>query len=189
MNTTYKQHIVSPFQVKKKTYDISGKDHPVQEEIRKNLGELHLTAVFEEDTQTLQAFRHVSGVIAFLCTLKKDDQIIGFGRGVSVVTKLNRYVERTVSFAQNSALIDSVVRATKMLDALHLSSSGQQNTVITKDNEDFSPITTKQKNYLLKLLQTTNIINQNSRDQMEDEIDGMSKEEAAEKISFLIESR
>src|SRR3989344_1987016 len=153
MNTSYKRDVVSPFQMRNRPYDIQN-NSVVQEEIKKNIKTYSLTAEFTEDIQTLQAFKHINGVIAFLCTLKKDGQVIGFGRGMSVISSQNRFLEKAVTFSANAALIDSVVRASKIIDITQVD-FGNQNTFSipnkpygTKEVEEFIPITDKQKNFL-----------------------------------------
>ncbi len=197
MNTSYRRDIVSPIQLKSRPYDIQT-NRAVQDEIRKNICTLHFTAEFAEDTQTLQAFKNIPGVVGFICTLRKDGKdgpILGFGRGMTVINKLNRYLEKTVSFAANASLIDSVVRATKMLDALHIDFTKQntaaettvtpveQETYGQRENE-FVPITPRQRGYLLKLLE-----NIGADDSEINSVDEMSKSDAAGRISKLAATR
>lgn len=186
MNTSYKKNIPSPFQFRNRPYNIEN-NMAVRDEIKKNICTLNLTAEFTEDVQTLQAFKHIPGVIAFLCVLKKDGQVIGFGRGMSVVTQANRYLNRVVNFSQNAALIDSVVRATKMLDALHLNNNQQSTDVVSRDTyetkevEGFIPITDRQMKFLSKLLQS------NAASEKElSQVEFLSKNEAREKINLLV---
>ncbi len=188
MITNYKQNndIVSPF-VKKQAYDISGNE-TVQEEVRKNLGEYHFTATFEQDVETLKALQPISSaVIGYICKLKLNGQVISFGRGMSVITHLNKYMERNISFAFNAALIDAVVRGVKVLDVMHTNINQEQNTDTmsnetyeTKKTQNFIPITEKQKNFLLRLLKS-NHASENEYSL----VDGLSKNEAREKINLL----
>ena len=185
MNNYYKKEIVSPIQLKNRPYDIQS-NRAVQDEIRKNLGVYHLTAEFTEDTQTSQALQ-IPGVISFLCTLKKDNQVIGFGRGLSVISGQNRFLEKSVSYAANAALIDSVVRAVKVLSVTSLDFNGQDTVAVpsetyaTKPVENFVPISPKQRGYLLKLLES------NGADENElNEVDELSRSEAASRINMLV---
>ena len=127
MITNYKSNIISPFQIKKPEFDISDKEHPVQTEIRKNVGTITLTVEFTEDKQTLESFKHIPGLIAFTCAIKKGSELIGIGHGTSVVSRINKYLERTVRSAFTASMVDAVVRSTKILDALYLSNN-QQNS-------------------------------------------------------------
>ena len=116
MNTNYKNEIPSPFQVKK--YD---RKDPLRADIERNIGKFNLEVTVEEDKNTLALFKHVPGpIIAYIATLRKDSKVVGIGRGLSVLSKMNKYVDRAVRFAFNASLIDSVVHSTKALDALYL---------------------------------------------------------------------
>ena len=126
MKTIYEPKYISPFQImERKMLNTQSKGHPVAEEVQKSVGTYELSATFEEDSQTLQTLKHVPGLIAFICTLKKGTQIIGQGRGMAVLNKVNRFIERTVRAAFNASLVDAVVRS-KLLDALHLETISQQ---------------------------------------------------------------
>jgi len=118
--TNYKTaSLKSPFQA------IDDKRHPVFQEIAKNLGVIHLTATVAEDTQTRNLLKF-PGVIAFICTLRKGSEIIGIGRGSTIINKMNKFIERTVRVAFNSAVIDSVMQSTKMLNTLNIESGDKQ---------------------------------------------------------------
>ena len=130
----------------------------------------------------------IPGVISFLCTLKKDNQIIGFGRGLSVISGQNRFLEKSVSYAANAALIDSIVRGVKVLGVSSLDFGGQDTvavpseTYVTKPVENFVPITDKQKGFLWRLLQQ-------SDDASEEDfgnIESLSKDQARQKINQLV---
>ncbi|MDO8496239.1 MAG: hypothetical protein Q7S43_02180 [bacterium] len=196
--TTYKPRpsIVSPFQrMRQKTDDVfnvrDNKQHPVRAEIAKCVGTINLTATIEEDSQTLSLFKHVPGLIAFTCHLKRGDDIIGVGRGASVLNKVNKYVEKSVHFAVNASLIDSVVRATKILDMLRL---GAEPTVADnvvadehKSRDEGVGITPKQQNYLLELIQ--NISDEDERARWESQIGGFTREDASEAIQSFVNAR
>jgi hypothetical protein len=177
MITNYKSSVVSPFQIKKPEFDISDREHPVQTEIRKNIGTFSLTVEISEDKATLESFKHVPGLIAFKCSLKKGPELIGIGHGSSVVSRINKYLERTVRFAYAESIKDAVGRSAKIMDAIYLSNN-QQNS------NDIEPATEKQKKYLLELLQ--------SADASEEECEkvlSLSKDEASDRINFLVTSR
>jgi hypothetical protein len=105
------------------------KKNPAFEEIEKSTGIFTITAEIKEDIETVNLFKHIPNLIAFLCTLKIGGQIIGEGRGASVLTKINKYIEKSVNFAWNASLIDAVVRSTKTLDSLYLKATSQKETV------------------------------------------------------------
>jgi len=123
MNSTYKPSIKSPFQMMPtKSFANQERKHPVREEIERNIGVINLTAEIQEDKVTLGALKHIPGLISYICVLKNsaDGSIIGIGRGTSVINRLNKFFERTIRVAFNSAVIDSVMQSTKMLNTLRL---------------------------------------------------------------------
>jgi len=105
--------------------------------------------------------------------LKEGWASFGIRRGMSVVNRLNKYLDKSINYAANAALIDSVVRATKMLDVLHIDFT-KQNTVAKTQvapvesveqesyyeprESKFVPITPRQRGYLVKLLESSGLI-------------------------------
>lgn len=131
---SYRPRVASPFhpaQVpRKKAYDTQDKKHPAREEISKCLGSHNITAVVEEDMQTLTALQHVEGLVAFLVTITRDGKAISQGRGSAVLNPMNRFISRTVASAFNSALADAVIRATRVLDTLRPKTEGEDGKVL-----------------------------------------------------------
>lgn len=166
-------------------FDVQDKRHPVRKLIQKNVGAMNFTATIEEDGQTLALFKHIHGLVAFVCTLKRDNEILAQGRGAAVLNRVNRYVERTVYTAANASLIDAVVRATKVLDTLRLDTGSTiaDNAVAEtyKPVDGGGNITEKQKNYLLELIDA-NVTDEDERNQWEGRVGGLSREEASEAI-------
>ena len=207
--TTYKKPIPSPYQAtQKKSFNVQASHPAVKNEIQKNVGSYTFTAVFEEDIQTLSIFKNVKGLIAFVCTLiGKDKEIIGQGRGTAVLSKINKYVEKTIRYAFNSALLDAVAKATKSLDTLKIETIDQKNDdeqieevfPIEEDNdqkvddigielpETFNEksvtrgITLKQRDYLMQLV-SKNIKSELERDRWESEVDNLTSEQASQAI-------
>lgn len=188
-----------------KAFDVQDARHPVRNEISNSIGEYSFKAVFEEDIQTINLFKHIPGLIAFICTLKRDAEIIGQGRGTAVLSKVNRYVDRTVRIAFNSALIDAVVRSTKGMDVLNMDITGSKGPAIAVEDErsvkdgytglelpetfDRKPvsqgITEKQKGFLRKLV-AANIKNELERDRWESEIDNLTSAQASQAIKQFV---
>jgi len=98
--------------------DVRSPSHPVMDEINKCIGTYQLEVVVEEDAQTLTMFKHIPGLIAFIATIKCGNRIVGQGRGSACLSSTNRFIERAVHCAFNSAVVDSVMRSTKVLDVL-----------------------------------------------------------------------
>ena len=211
MNPTYTRSVPSPISsfrtLSNKAFDIQDARHPVRDEISRSIGEYNFTAVFEEDIQTIALFKHVPGLIAFICTLKRGTEVVGQGRGTAVLSKVNRYVDRTVRIAFNAALIDAVVRSTKALDVLNVDITDNKGPAIVagdqrhvKDGytglelpESFSEkpvsksqgITAKQRDFLRKLV-TANVKNELERDRWESEIDNLTSAQASQAIKQFV---
>jgi hypothetical protein len=211
MYTTYKnRNIPSPYQVlEKQEFDVRNNKNPIIVEMEKNIGSYTFTAVFERDIQTLEIFKNVKGLIAFVCTLVgKNNEIIGQGRGTSVISsKINKYVEKTIRYAFNSALLDAVAKATKSLDTLKIEATDQKDDaepieeifpIEEEHNQKVSDtgmelpetfnekpatqgITLKQRDYLKQLV-ATNVKSELERDRWESEIDNLSRNEASQAI-------
>ena len=178
MKTAYKPSLISPFHMMtKKALDTQNKDHPIQEEIHKSLGTFTFSATFERDTHSLEIFKNIPGIVCYICTLRKGDQVIGEGRGTAVLGKVNKYLERTVRYAFNSSLIDAVARSTKMIDALYLDGPAVEEEMKVVEN----PITDKQKSYLTELIKN-NVDDEGERNRWMLDIPKLSKDEASEAI-------
>jgi len=198
MNQTYyKNRTASPFQIiKKETIKPSesvGQKHPaVMEEIKKCIGTQDLKITFEEDTQTLSLLKHVSGLVGFICTIRRGNQILSQGRGTSVFNSTNRYISRTVRGAMNASLVDGIVRCTKIFDALTPEISNQSQDIrvgLTGEGEyEPQPITDKQKTYLQELIKK-NVEDEDEINHWKTEINNLTKDEASQQIEkFLAES-
>src|ERR1035437_4038227 len=111
-----RKEIPSPF-MKKREFDVQGQNHPVQEEVRKCLYSFNLNVTIEQDTETLKMFNHLTGgVVAFLVTMRKGSDVVGVGRGMSVFDSHNKFIERNVWYAKNSAMVDCMAKSVKMMD-------------------------------------------------------------------------
>lgn len=85
------------------------------------------TAEFIKDTDAMEAFTDLKGVIAFVCDLYKDGVKVGQGRGAAVLGKNANDPNKTIKMAQKSAFIDAVIRASGLSD------------FYTQDLEDMAP--------------------------------------------------
>ena len=187
-------------------FDVQNVKHPARQEVLKNIGKYELTAEFTEDSQTLSLFKHIPGLIAYICTLSntKTGSILGQGRGTAVLSKINRYVDRSVAVARNASLIDSVVRAAKGMEALSLGTNDQGDGATPIETirearpiytglelpETFNEkpstqkmISTKQKEYLRGLV--AKIKDEFQREKWLSELDNLSSSEASEAIQSL----
>lgn len=157
------------------------KDSPVREEIEKCIGEHKLIAYVEEDVHTLVTMKHITGLIAFLCTLTRDGKVIAQGSGASILNATtNRWMKRNVLSAFHSSIIDAVMKATKILGTL--SPIDGVMTVGNIENLSVTPITEKQATYLQQLIQD-NVPDIGERRKQEARIPHLSKQEASELIA------
>jgi hypothetical protein len=140
--------------------------NPIQEEIAKNVGTYNLTAVIEEDKETLSKLKNIPNSICFLCTLKIGNEIIGIGRGSANLNRMNRGIERGVRYSFGNSIIDAIVRGVKNLDALYFNTINKPENKIREEvdlegrdspaffGEDDMPqvATEKQLNFAKKLI-------------------------------------
>lgn len=184
--TTYKGPVPTPFPVsRKRPYEAKNvsKSDTVQEEIKKLLGTYQFSATFETDSQTVTTLKHVPGIIAFLCTIKKGDKVVGQGRGTAVINQVNRFIVRTINFAFNAALIDAVVRSTKILDVFRPDAVAHPWAEASPASLDEEPdiATPKQIEYLRQLIQI-NVEDEDRREGMESQLSELTKSEASKMI-------
>ncbi len=184
--TTYKNRIPSPFQVnRKKPFEAKNvaESDTVRSEVNKLLGTYQFSATFEVDTQTVSTLKHIPGLIAFLCTIRKGDQVVGQGRGTAVINQVNRFIVRTINFGFNAALIDAIVRSTKILDVFRPDSVPHPWTSAdSKTQEVESDIATpKQIEYLRQLIQI-NVEEDDRREGMEAQLSELTRSEASKMI-------
>lgn len=187
MNTAYQSRL-SPYQLKPKhpieilrtkAYDTQDKEHPVRQEVKKCLGSHSITAVVEEDMQTLTALKGVEGVIAFLCTLTKNGQVISQGRGSAVLNQNHRFIGRTVGCAFNAAISDAAIRCTKVLDTFRDKTEAEIEESLR--GSDTEPATEKQLEYLRQLIQTK-VTNGEERRRWEEQLGTLTKDAASASI-------
>lgn len=70
-----------------------------------------ISIIFTRDTETLESFKSVDGLVAFIATLKRGEQVVGQGRGCALLSKNGGDYNKTVKMAQKSAAIDGTLRA------------------------------------------------------------------------------
>ena len=186
MTTTYQKRISSPYQPKSNTAVI--KKHPAQDEITRCLGSYNLNVTFTEDKATIEMFKHIPNIIAILCTIKKDDKVIGVGRGHASLSKVNKYVERTVFTAVNYSLIDAISKTTRIVDALHTDTEANSKSVPVNNDARYESknyhqemITDKQRNFLVELIHT-NVTDEDDRESRIMQLDDLTRQEASEAI-------
>lgn len=185
MNTTYKPRISSPYQVAQRpVYKKETSKDTVQEEMQKLIGRYEFTAEFAVDTQTATTLKDIPGrVIAFICTLKLGDKVIGQGRGTTAINQINKFIVRNICFAFNASLVDAIVRSTKIQDMFRADSIPHPWSNTTDDTKlDLSDgITDKQRTYLLELI-NTKVDDEDEREGWLSQLSELTREEASQAI-------
>ncbi len=159
--------------------DVRDANHPARLEINRCLGVYDLKAIVEEDLQTSALMKHMPGLISIVCTLKLKDKVIAQGYGSSVLNQNNRYINRAVHMAVNSAVADSVIRATKVLGTLQDEVDAMVATPMPSE-----PITEPQKKYLRELA-LQQMDDEDEREQFLSELPELTKQEASMRIQQL----
>jgi hypothetical protein len=176
-NTNYRSSIPSPFQARQKL-------DPVQQAIDQNIGKFNLEISIEEDKETVIQLKDIPGpIIAYKCTVRRGSQILGIGRGSNILSKINKWVDRSVRYTLNASIIDSIVQSVKALDVLYLKDSGEVLTQETMGEIDYA--SDKQKSYLRELIRS-NVFDESKRKYWESQIDLLTKDEASEKIQSFV---
>ena len=158
MNNRYRNNI---------PYSSQGRKDQLRTEIEKNIGKINLEITVEEDKDSINLLKHITGpIIAYKATVRKNFQVIGVGRGSSIITRLNKYYDRSIRYSWNASLIDGIIQSVKSLDALYLASNNQKETESSEskdmEGQDFQAsytedlpqtCTEKQRNFLSKLVE------------------------------------
>jgi hypothetical protein len=158
----------------------------MRQEVRKLCGTYNLSATFSEDASSLDLLK-TPGLIAIKCVLSKDGKPVGIGHGSSVITRINRGIERSIFGCLNGALMSAVNSACKTLDALRLeaaenkASGGIGEAYKAKGGEEGVLATDKQREYLKQLLQMHP--DEEVREHWLSNLDVLTKSEASEAIS------
>jgi hypothetical protein len=192
MNTKYQHQVKSPYQAttaRREVFDVTNKNHPVREIIgRYTNSSINLTLSFEEDRETVSKLKNDS-IVAFTCIIRKGDRILGIGRGHSSLSPVNKYLERTVYTALNYSMIDSLSKATRVLDAFHtgqnLPLQSMVEPVVSKgyemrDSYSSDKISEKQKSYLQELISMN--VDEDEREGMLTQLDDLTRSEASDMI-------
>jgi len=177
MNTNYKSSIPSPFQVRQRL-------DPIQQAVQANVGKFNLEISVEEDKETALLLKHLPGpVIAYKCTVRKGTQVLGIGRGSGILSKINKWVDRSIRYTVNASIIDSIVQSVKALDVLCLKDNDESPAQETFGEIDYA--SDKQKNYLRELIRS-NVFDEGKRKYWESQIEQLTKDEASEKIQSFV---
>src|SRR3989344_7991921 len=112
-STTYQRGIRSPFHAwafqkspQRKPVMAKNERDPLSDTVQECIGSFDVTATFEKDESTLALLKNVEGLVAFICTLKRNGEVISQGRGSAIVNRKSRFIDRAVSTAFGSAFVD-----------------------------------------------------------------------------------
>jgi hypothetical protein len=162
----------------------------------KCLGTYSFTATFSLDNQTLEQFKHVPGLISFLCVLRRGSEVIGEGRGVGKLSSVNKYIERTLVYSRNASFLDAVTRSIKMFDTFPIVNQMKDGNSVTEEDKQISiienitpisgtKISEKQRTYLIGLVEKR-VIDKEERHRWQNKINNFSKNQASQAIKSFI---
>ncbi len=166
-----------------------------------------LVATFNRDTDTIESFRGIEGLVAFICVLECSGGVAGQGRGAATLKSHGNDANKTIKMAQKSAFIDAVIRTTGLSDIFtsdledmpvenitvalpeeHKEASSDKNYFPKNTEEGDTSITAKQKDLLISLI-SERIASASERERWFQEVESCSKFDASEMISsFLMRS-
>lgn len=158
-----------------------------------------LVATFVRDTETIESFRSIDGLVAYVCTLARSGEIAGQGRGAAVLKSHGNDANKTVKMAQKSAFIDAVIRSTGLsdiftsdledmpLENIQGEAVEESDNLYLKDQVEVpnEPITPNQIKYLNSLIYDR-VVDENEREQWLAETESLSKLDASQRISSLL---
>ena len=185
MNTAYRSR-VSPYQLKvqhpieqmrTKVYDVQDKKNPIRAAIEQCLGTHTITAVIEEDMQTITTMG-VDGLVSFLCTLSENGRILSQGRGSVVMSPTNRFIQKAVACAFNASVADAALRASRVLDMI------RDKTGTVEETNETEPATEKQREHLQQLIRVK-VTDGDERRRWEAQLGELTKDAASAAIQSL----
>lgn len=75
-----------------------------------------LTASFKKDTETLDSFQGAENIVAFVCFLSHQGEVVGEGRGAASLMNNGGDYNRTIKMSEKSAYISAVIRSVGLSD-------------------------------------------------------------------------
>ena len=185
MNQTTYRTKVSPYQpirpsaqLLPKAYDLSAKEHHVRAAMRRFCDPFQLAVSFEEDVASLEELKAVPGLLVIKCTIRKDGQVLGIGRGFSTISRINRSIERSGLACINGSFLSASNNVCKALDAIRLEDGPQaQSDGVDYNDPNVEPATERQIKYLQKLI-TEKVFSEKELARWENELGELTKKEA-----------
>lgn len=188
--TTYRSRtalpVASPYQlIRKEMSNVHSDEHPARKEIERVLGNYQLIVTVEEDKQTLDTLGHIPGLIAFICNIKRDGELIGTGRGSAVLNGMNKFIARTVHFAFNSSVLNAVAQSTKAIDSMANSNVNDMGIEETEESVIREGITDKQRSFLTTLVRK-NVNDESTLTWWMNQINEMDTKQASDAIKSFV---
>lgn len=186
-------------------YTIKGKRSLAKGGAEKLASIYGLSATFERDNQTMEAFAGVSGLIAYVCNLSRSGAVQGQGRGASTLEEQGSDPNKAIKMAQKSAFIDAVIRTTGLSDIFTQDVEnaparyGRASRPDPEDEEEEEeeqgghqtedpPITAKQVQLLSNLIMQ-NVQDEDRREEYLSQVEGLTRQEASDHISEFLAGR
>ena len=168
----------------------------ISQEANRCLGTYNFSATFSLDSKTMEQFKHVQGLVSFLCVLKRGSEIIGEGRGVGKLSSVNKYIERTLVYSRNASFLDAVTRSIKMFDTFPIVNQMKDGNSVTEEVkqtsiiESITPISgtkisEKQRTYLIGLVEKR-VKDKEERLNWQKKINNFSSSQASQAIKSFI---
>ncbi|MEI6296389.1 MAG: hypothetical protein WCO84_01925 [bacterium] len=169
-------------------YVIKGKKSLAKGGAEKLASIYSLTATFSRDNETMEAFKSVPGLIAYVCNLYRGNSVMGQGRGASTLAKNDNDPNKTIKMSLKSAFIDGVIRSTNLSEIFtqDLEDLPILPTVTEeKPSKESKMITARQKELLTSLVKRR-VHGDDEKKNWLAELEEMTREQASEQISSFI---
>lgn len=179
-------------------FNVQDSRSPVRKELLKAIGSHSFRCELSEDTQALALFKK-PGLIAFVATISRGNsgEVLGQGRGVAIIDSSNRYFVKAIQAAASAALVDSMVKSTKLFNLLDTVATTTDKDVPetaigeayqAKESDGFEHASEAQCQYLQQLIQV-NVEDDSERDKLISGIEEMSRSEASSAIQSYVNPR
>ena len=178
--------VISPYQImKKQMSDTNHDEHPARKEIERVVGTYQLTAEVKEDVDTLSTLGHIPGLIAFICDIKRNGELIGTGRGSAVLNGMQKFIARTVHFAFNSSVLNAIAQSTKAIDSMANPHSDFGIEETEPESVIRERISDKQRSFLTTLVRK-NVHDESTLAWWMNQIDEMDSRQASDAIKSFV---
>lgn len=196
------EHILPTLVEGKDYYIIKGKKSLGKSGAEKLASIYQIIATFELDSKTMESFKDINGLVAYICTLTtKLGEVVGQGRGAAEVKNNGGDCNKTIKMAEKSAYISSVIRYTGLSDFFTSDLEDMPPASIQEDKVEIpesippknlqtgdEPMTDKQRKLLHSLI-FESVYDPSERERWLQEAESCSKFDASDLISSFMPSR